>query len=243
MAMHGAAGQIPHYSARILEIRQETPRIKSFLLDCGTQPFRFHAGQWLDLFVELDGETRVGGYSMTSAPGDAPQFQLAVQYSPRHAVTRWLHENARAGDEVVVSAGQGPFYYEPAMGRRLVLLGAGIGVTPLVSIFRHAAREAPDAEVLLVHSVPNSDELLFRQELEGLAAAHPGLRYVPTVTGADDQWAGERGRIDGALLDELGAPGDGRYYFCGARGFIEDMSALLAGRGVPAKQLVFEKWW
>lgn len=243
MSTHGNGAEVPHYRARILEIRQETPRIKSFTLDCGDAPFAFHAGQWVDLFAQVDGETRVGGYSMTSAPAEAPRFQLAVQYSPRHAVTRWLHEEARVGDEVTVSAGQGPFFYEPAMGRELVLLGAGIGVTPLVSIFRHAAQVAPEARVLLVHSVAESAELLFREELRAVAVDRAGFDYVPTVTGGEQGWGGERGRIDAVLLDRLGATPRARYYFCGARDFIETMHTLLTGHGVPEAQQVFEKWW
>ena len=243
MSMHDNGADVPHYRARIREIRQETPRIKSFMLDCGDAPFGFHAGQWVDLFAEVEGQTRVGGYSMTSAPAEAPRFQLAVQYSPRHAVTRWLHEQAREGDEVVVSTGQGPFYYEPGMGRELVLLGAGIGVTPLVSIFRHAVQVAPEARVLLVHSVAQSDERLFPEDLTRIAGAHDGFRYVATVTGDESGWEGERGRIDQALLERLGCSATARYYFCGARDFIETMHDLLTARGVPASQQVFEKWW
>ncbi|HDP90151.1 MAG TPA: oxidoreductase [Thioalkalivibrio sp.] len=243
MVTHGPSGAVPHYHARIVDTCQETPRIRTFVLDCGDQPFAFRAGQWIDLFVEIDGRMQVGGYSMTSAPSAAPQFELAIQSSPRHAVTRWLHETARVDDEVVVSAGQGEFVFEAGMGRRVVLLGAGIGVTPLVSIFRHAAEVAPDIELLLVHSAVSADELPFAAELAATAARLPGFRYVPTLTGEDPRWQGERGRIDAAMLARLGAPVDARHYFCGARAFIEDMHALLTQRGVPGAQQVFEKWW
>jgi ferredoxin-NADP reductase len=243
MSQHDHAGGVPHYPARIVDIRQVSPRVKTVLLDCGDQPFGFCAGQWIDLFVEVDGRVQVGGYSMTSTPSLAPRFELAVQYSPRHAVTRWLHEAACVGDEVLVSVGQGDFCFEAGMSQRLVLLGAGIGVTPLVSIFRHAAETAPGIEVLLVHSVAVPAERLFADELAATAARLPGFRYVPTLTGEDGAWTGERGRIDAALLERLGAAVDARYYFCGAREFIEDMHALLTQRGVPADAQVFEKWW
>ena len=116
-------------------------------------------------------------------------------------------------------------------------------MTPLVSIFRHAARAAPDTEVLLVHSVVHSEELLFHHELETVAETYAASRYVPTVTGEEPGWKGETGRIDTALLERHVAPLDARYYFCGARDFIETMHALLVERGVPEDRQVFEKWW
>ena len=240
---HGNASSVPHLTARIVDLRQETPSIKSFVLAPADQAFAFRAGQWLDLFAEIDGQTRVGGYSMTSSPMQADRFELAIQYSPRHPVTRWLHETARVGDEVVVSVGQGPFFFEEGMSPRLVLLGAGIGVTPLVSIYRYAHELASVPAVTLVHSVSEPAELLFRADLERIAQMHPGFHYIPTVTRGARAWTGYSGRIDASMLERLGVQNDARYYFCGAREFIEDMNALLTARGVQAEQQVFEKWW
>jgi glycine betaine catabolism B len=151
--------------ARIEGIEQVTPLIKVFTLAADPQRFRARAGQWLDLAIPGAGEPLVGGYSVVSAPSADGRLQLAIKYADHHEATHHLHTVSRVGDEVFVTAGQGPFYFEPGMSREVVLLGAGIGVTPLMSILRLIHAEAPDVHVHLVYSVASRQEVLFADEL------------------------------------------------------------------------------
>lgn len=230
------------FEAVIVAVDRATPSVNSYVLSYGAAPFRFRAGQWIDLYVELEEGWRVGGYSMTSSPLQRGRIQLAVKRAAHHPVTRWLHERARVGARVRISNGQGEFVFERGMAESVVLLGGGIGVTPLVSIFRYIAEAAPEVRAILVHSVPEPDELIFRWELERLTLARPGLTYLPTVT-RDPRWTGRRGRIDAELLRALGDTRTTLYYYCGGREFIESMTRLLLDSGVEENRLRYEKWW
>jgi ferredoxin-NADP reductase len=231
-------------SATITSIRQETPSIKSFWLDFGGQPFRFQPGQWIDLYLDIDGKTAVGGYSMTSTPLQRGRLELAIKSSTHHAVTRHLHERARVGDRVRISEGQGPFYFRPGMARELVLLGAGIGVTPLISILRYIRDAEPEVGATLLYSVTEPEDILFRDELERVSAIRENLRCLFTLTGTPPPgWTGLTGRIDRELLDGLGLPRDAHFFYCGSRSFVDDMTAHLAGMGVSEDRLVYERWW
>ena len=226
----------------ISAIEQATPSVKIFRLDYDGLAFSFLAGQWIDLYVDIDGARKVGGYSITSSPARSGSIELAVKSSQRHPVTRWLHESARVGDTVEISTGQGVFVYLPEMSPRIVLVGAGVGVTPLISIFRYIADAVPETDVTLVYSIPSVDEYLFQQEIEALSQL-PNLHRLVTLTQADPAWRGRSGRIDAQLLQDAGTSNETLYYLCGPQGMVEDVSAVLASIAVPPSRIIYEKWW
>jgi ferredoxin-NADP reductase len=228
--------------ARVERIEQVTPLIKVFTLATDPERFQARPGQWLDLAIPLAGEPAVGGYSVVSAPSRDGRLELAIKYAQRHQATHHLHTSTGVGDRVFVTSGQGPFYFEPGMGREVVLLGAGIGVTPLISILRFIHAEAPDVRVHLVYSVCSRQEVLFAEELARLARA-PNIEVTLTVTRDAEDWRGHTGRISHRLLESLNLPRGALYYFCGSPGFIDDMAELLAEWGIPEAQLKYEKWW
>lgn len=232
------------YDAEIVEIRNESPTIKSFWLDYGDQPFTFIPGQWIDLYARIDGHDAVGGYSIVSEPSVQGRLQLAVKFSNSHVVTNYLHQRADIGDQVRISKGQGAFRYEPWMSKRLVLLAGGIGVTPLLSILRYVYKSAPDVSVTLIYSVSDPADILFRHELDLMSASRENIRCFYTVTRPNQyHWRGFEGRINRVLLDEVGVDNDALYYFCGPPMFVEDMAHDLIQDGLSKDRLVYEKWW
>jgi ferredoxin-NADP reductase len=124
-----------------------------------------------------------------------------------------------------------------------VLIGGGVGITPLLSIFRHVRDARLSTRVDLVYSVSDSREILCRDELETAVRSHDNLHVSITVTQPDAGWHGLTGRIDPVKLHALDVPDDTLYYLCGPKGMVEDMSALLHDLGVPMSRIIFEKWW
>ena len=231
------------FDAQIAAITPATPSIHVLRLAIPDPAFRFLPGQWVDLSIETDGTTHTSGYSITTSPIHQGTIELAIKASARHPVARWVHGRAAVGDHVRVSQGQGPFVYLPEMSDNVVLIGGGVGVTPLLSIFRHVRDADLPTRVHLVYSVSDSREILFRDELDAAARTHDNLHVSITVTQPDPNWHGLTGRIDPVKLHALDVPDDTLYYLCGPRGFVEDMSTLLHGLGVPMNRIIFEKWW
>ncbi|MBI3430864.1 MAG: hypothetical protein HY018_01470 [Hydrogenophilales bacterium] len=231
------------FDARIAAITPATPSIHTLRLAIPDAGFRFLPGQWVDLSIEVDGVTHTSGYSITTSPIHQGEIELAIKASARHPVARWIHERARVGDRVRVSQGQGPFVYLPEMSDNVVLIGGGVGVTPLLSIFRHVRDTALPTCAHLVYSVSDSREILFRDELEDAVRTHDNLHVSITVTQPDANWHGLTGRIDPVKLHALDVPDDTLYYLCGPKGMVEDMSTLLHDLGVPMNRIIFEKWW
>ncbi len=236
--------RLQKFIVRIASIKQETPTIKSFTLDYGQQAFQFLAGQWIDLSVEIAGKVETGGYSMTSSPLKKGTFELAIKQGARHPVTRFMYEQAQEGDTVTVSTGQGVFVYVPGMGEKIVLIGAGVGVTPLMSILRFVDDAALEVDATLVYSIPTADEFLFRTDLQQIEARNPHIQSLITVTQPDlENWQGRTGRIDSELLKQAGLSHETMYYLCGPQLMIEDVVTELKNIGVPESRIVYEKWW
>jgi ferredoxin-NADP reductase len=231
------------FDAQITAITPATPSIRTVRLAIADPAFRFLPGQWVDLGIDLDGTPHTAGYSITTSPVHDGAIELAIKASARHPVARWIHERAQVGDRVRVSQGQGPFVYLPEMSDNVVLIGGGVGVTPLISIFRHVRDAGLPTRTHLLYSVSDSREILFRDELEAAAREHERLHVSITVTRPDPAWHGLIGRIDPIKLHALDVPDDTLYYLCGPKGMVEDLSTLLHDLGVPMSRIIFEKWW
>ena len=230
--------------ATIATVSRETPTVMSFALDLGGREIGFSAGQWVDLFVTIDGAEAVGGYSITSSPAEQTSIRLAVKHDGSdHLVTNWLHDEARVGDVVEVSLG-GDFTYTPDEARSVVLIGGGIGMTPLMSIVRAVDEMARITCLTLVYSASSPDELLFHREIESIAARNDRIRCVFTVTRvAPDTWGGHTGRVDVEMLRSEGIDLDALFFICGPSAMIRDVAAMLTALGVPGSRVRYERWW
>ena len=231
------------FDAQIAAITSATPSIHVLRLAIRDAAFRFLPGQWVDLSIEVDGVTHTAGYSITTSPIHQGEIELAIKASTHHPVARWVHEQARVGDAIRISQGQGPFVYLPEMSDNVVLIGGGVGITPLLSIFRHVRDARLPTQAHLVYSVSDSREILFRDELDTATRSHDNLHVSITVTQPDADWHGLTGRLDPVKLHALDVPDDTLYYLCGPKGMVEDMSTLLHDLGVPMNRIIFEKWW
>ena len=231
------------FNAQVVSVTPATPSIRLLTLNIDNPAFRFLAGQWVELTRDIEDSPYTAGYSITNSPLYRGQIELAIKASAKHPLARWIHSRAMPGDSLQVTQGQGPFVYVPEMSDNLVLIGGGVGVTPLISIFRHVRDAALPTCTHLLYSVSDSREILFREELEAAARKHNNLRVSITVTHPDTQWQGLTGRIDPIKLHAIDMPDDTLFYLCGPKGMVEDLSTMLHELGVPMSRIIFEKWW
>ena len=229
---------------RIRSIRQETPTVKSYILDLEDQEFSFRPGQWVDCYVDAEGQRGVAGYTLTSSPTTEGTIELTVKWSEEREVTRFMHEEAETGDVIYVDGGQGDFYYLREMGDSVTLIAGGIGITPLMSMLRYVDEGTSDVRAKLFYSVKAPSEIIFRGQLEEIAERNELINCVFTVTQAGEEpWEGHAGRIDGGLLREEGVDLGGIFFICGPKPMGQDMKELLQGFGVAEERIRYEQWW
>ena len=244
---------------QVLSIHAWTPTLLTFRT---TRPagFRFTAGHYTRLGLGADEAVVWRPYSMASAPQDEFLEFIAVLV-PGGAFSEQL-KKLRVGDSLRVDKASYGFLTvnQLAPGRDLWLLASGTGLGPFVSILRDAAVWQDYARLILVHSVRQSAELAWRDEIAALPAKHGGtparLSYIPIVTREPGATA-LAARIplllaDGRLEATADSPlsiADSRLMVCGNPDLARELREFLGARGyatnrrgVPG-QMAFEKYW
>ncbi len=189
-------------------------------------------GQYISVGVTLpDGARQLRQYSLVNAAGS----DLTFAVKPAGEVSEWIRANLRVGDllDVTVPFGDLP---TPSPGAPLVLVSAGIGITPMISMLEHVAAEAPDTSVLVLHAdrCDTSHPLRERQRelVDALPNATLELWYEDGLT-ADDPRV-HAGRM---VLDGFHIPGDAHVYLCGVDGFVRAVREQLLQHRVSADRV------
>jgi ferredoxin-NADP reductase len=225
--------------ATVEQIVVETHRVKTFTLRL-PRWIRHRPGQHVDVrLVAPDGYQAQRSYSIASAPERKGVIDLTIELIPDGEVSPFFHEIVRIGDKIELRGPiGGPFTWTPALGGPLLLVGAGSGVVPLMSMLRHRANIAPDVPALLLYSSRSPEEVIYREQLGRWAATDPELQVVHTFTRASPPgWNGYTRRVDGKMLVEakgrIGKPS--HVYVCGPTGFVEAVAdGLVAMEVAPA---------
>jgi ferredoxin-NADP reductase len=204
--------------ARLVEIREETPDVQSFLLRPNRRWPGFAAGQHVSVALELRGVRHHRTFSLSSAPGDR-LLRLTVKRQPGGLVTNAMHERLAVGDVVELSPPAGDFVLPAPLPAKLLLLSAGSGVTPVASMLRDLRQRDPARDVVFVHVCRTPRDAIFAAEREALAAGMPRLRLVTHVTA-------ERGRLDADALVALVPDAAERHtLLCGPASFMAMVQA------------------
>jgi ring-1,2-phenylacetyl-CoA epoxidase subunit PaaE len=201
--------------------------------------FDFRAGQHLVLRRLVAGREERRTYSLCTAAGSGT-LQVAVKRLTGGAVSTWLTEQLRVGDEVEVLPPTGTFGPVLAAGNRRTygLIAVGSGITPLMSIASTVLEVEPGSEVVLVYGNRTSGEVMFLEELADLKDRHPGRLQVLHVLTAEQQEAELlNGRLDRARLRALLAAFVGvervdQWYLCGPQEVVADARGALLEAGV-----------
>lgn len=218
----------------VLAVLDETSDIRTFRL-LRPDGFAFEPGQFLMVRLLIEGKPVVRCYSISSAPEATGYLEISVK--GQGLVSRTLHATVRPGSTLSVRGPSGAFTYPPADERPLVLLAGGIGITPLMSMLRHAVAAEPGRSVTLLYSVRCAEEMAFGDELRSVAKRHPQARVAVTCTRGAPA-GGLSGRIDGALLRRFVAdPAHALYCVCGPLTMIAEMKAVLSSLAVPDAQV------
>lgn len=230
---------------RIAAIRRETTDVMTFRLTTprgGALPFQHLPGQYVNVSVDIDGHLAKRAYTIASSPGHPEYVEITAKREPFGVVSGYLHERARVGDELRVAGPHGYFVFTGTEADSVVLIGGGVGITPLMSIIRHLTDRAWGGDIFLLYSCKSAADVIFRDELASLQQQHPNLHVVTTLT--REEVPGTRtGRVTSALLSEL-VPGIAarRIHVCGPRPMIDAVKEMLSQLGVPASQVKTENF-
>ncbi|MGO4440390.1 MOSC domain-containing protein [Rhizobium sp. RAF56] len=179
-------------------------------------------------------------YSLSGKPGDT-HYRVSVKRETHGAASGFINDELKVGDVVQASAARGSFTLRPG-DTPVVLVSAGIGVTPVLAMLHALAAEASTREIWWLHGTRNGREHAFAGEacglLEALVHGHSHIRY--SAPRQDDRPGidfDSPGRLDVQALDSLGLPRNGDFYICGPTAFMDDLKAGLLGLGVTPDRI------
>jgi ferredoxin-NADP reductase len=226
---------LPWLIATVAELRSETATAKTIAFD--VPEWRGHlAGQHIDLRLTAeDGYVAQRSFSLASPAGEGTTIETTVQRVEEGEVSPFLVDELRVGDELELRGPIGGYFaWSPPGPRPLMLIAGGSGVVPLMSMLRTRRNARDGGPALLLYSSRSFDQILYRTELDELAAAPGAPTIVHTLTrGTPPGWIGEQGRIDRAMLARRGiaASENPDIFVCGPTPFVESVADHLLSLG------------
>lgn len=232
-------------SLRVANVFIETPAVKTFRFvnpAGGSIPFTFVPGQFLTLAVALAGKTIKRSYTIASSAAQRDYVEITVKREDMGAVSRYLHDRVAQGDLLQLSGPSGYFTFTGIESESIVLIGGGVGITPLMSIIRALTDRGWNKDIFLLYACRTTAEFIFREELESLQRRHANLHVVATMTRTEGTvWMGPKGRITKELLAEsISDLPSRRIHVCGPPPMMDAIRALLIELGVQRDHVFTE---
>lgn len=223
----------------VSEIEPVSPIAKRIRLvsDTGYLP-PFEAGQYINVFCEIDGARTSRPYSLSSSAKQRAYYEITVAAVEGGFVSGYLLRQLKVGDRLEANGPAGVFRYHPVFhSKRSVFLGGGSGITPFVSMIRTALESGEDRDITLLYGSRTEELAMYHGELAAFAEGHPNFHY--TLILSDEEKEGmEHGFIDAERIrahvpDIL----DCTYYMCGPAVMMEFCRKALDELQIPGRSI------
>jgi ferredoxin-NADP reductase len=219
-------------------VNDETPTIRTFRL-ARPEGFDFTAGQFLPVRVRAEGREHVRCYSISSSPEARGYLEISVRRIG--LVSGTLHATLRPGSMLAIKHPAGAFTYPAGEDRPLVFIAGGVGITPLMSMARHAVAAEPMRPVTLLYSIRTEEDFAFRDEIQFLDRRHPQFRAFVAVSEGPAGHGFFPGMLNESLFQttvpELAHT---TCMLCGPPPMRDALTAMLLDLGVPRPQIHYE---
>ena len=227
-------------------ILDETPVVRTFRLrapDEGNLPFQFIPGQFLNLAFGIGGARMNRSYSISSSPNEHAYVDLTIKREERGAVSRHIYDLLRVGDEIEAGGPVGTFTFTGKEAHNIVLISAGVGITPMMSISRYLSERSWAGDIFFIYGCRKPADFIFEKALAALAHDNPKLHVVVTMSRPTDAWKGPRGHLSKELfMKSVPNLASRRVHLCGPPSMMETTKALLTEIGVTADHLKTEQF-
>ncbi len=246
------ASALPRYwssgeiTVRCIQAIAETHDVKTFRFVAEPSAlFDYKPGQFVTLDLEIEGKRVMRSYSISSTPSRPHILEITVKRvpspinepdAPPGLVSNWLHEHITVGSQVKLTGVMGKFTCVDRTAQKLLFISAGSGITPMMSMSRWLCDTGANIDIIFIHSVRSPRNLIFRHELESMAARYNNFKLAVTTTDSEpgQAWAGYTGRLNDLMLQAIAPDLQERtVYLCGSNPFMEEVKTILETLGLP----------
>ncbi len=210
-------------------------------------PLAFRAGQYVNIAFPVNGEDQDPvdrSYSLSSSPTKPWTFEITVKRDSAGLVSPWVHENVKPGTVLEMLGPVGAFHLPDADRRaRYLLLAAGAGITPIMSMVRAIHSLPGTADVTVLYHGAAAGGFAFNKELGYIASVDSRIKVIYALgdRSKPEGWEGLTGRLTAAMLEEVAPDANGRQvYACGPEGYLNTATELLGKVGVDDTSIYME---
>jgi ring-1,2-phenylacetyl-CoA epoxidase subunit PaaE len=236
---------------RIKEKIQETSDSFSLVFEIPEKlkaKFQYKAGQFVTLFLDIDGQAVGRSYSLSSSPDWDQDFKISVKRVPQGLVSNFLGDHVDVGSQLQVTPPAGRFVLPKNLeGQSLVFFAAGSGITPIFSLIKSALKNSPSAKVFLLYCNRNENSIMFHRQIHELNHAHNDrFRFEYVLSQPIKSWDGPTGRVHANHIQDflvrMDVPKNSLAYLCGPEGFMATTEAALEMTGYHKEQIIKESF-
>lgn len=228
-----------HTRLRCVGVTDETPDVRTFQFVADPQrPFAYKPGQFMTVEVEMASRKVRRNYTIASSPSRPHVIAITVKRLRGGLVSSWLHEHLNEGDTLQAVVANGKFNCWDLRAGKVLMLSAGVGITPVMSMARWHTDVRADVDVVFFHSARTPADIVYRRELDLLQGPRFKVMFNCTQPPPEDAWTGLRGRVDATMLTTAVPDFRERAVFmCGPESYMASMRATLIDAGCPAEQI------
>ncbi|HHY0429197.1 TPA: MOSC domain-containing protein, partial [Vibrio parahaemolyticus] len=190
-------------------------------------------GQHLPIEVDINGKKIGRRYTLSSSPSRPGRYAISVKRIAGGRVSNALLDNLQVGDVLEAENPDGQFHLKTHDAQPLLLLSAGSGVTPMLSMVRYLADHNQLNDVVFYHQCRTEHDIPCRSELEELKREHSGLEVKICLTQPAVDWFGLKGRLSLSHIKQIKDVEQRQVFVCGPDGFMQKAKNLLLKKGLP----------
>jgi propane monooxygenase reductase subunit len=224
--------------ARVAAVEALTHDIRRLVLELPGE-LEFHPGQYVD--ISIPGTEAHRSFSMANLPSDPGRLEFMIKLYPDGRFSGLLASgDICAGTELEIRGPYGVFTLRDQSPRRLLFIGGGAGMAPILCLLRSLADRGIDRPAAYYYGARTEADLFHRDELAELVSRLPDFSFVPALSEGD--WDGETGLITDVVerceesFDAVDA------YICGPPPMVEAAQALLIAKGIPESRIYYDKF-
>ena len=243
-----AGGAALNAQFTVLNCFDETPDTKTFRLGMPNgQTFDYLPGQYITLSIIISGQEYKRSYSLASSPARSKIIEITVKRAPNGGiVSNWINDHLKIGDTLNLKGPFGKFSCLNQTCKKVLLIAAGSGIVPIMSMLRWLADTEAGVEIRLLLSFRTPEDIIYRDELMLIAARHKNINMAITLTTdaiARYQWRGLTGRINKKMINKLVPDLQERtVYLCGPDAFMTACKKKLLKLKLPSEQIFCESF-
>ena len=200
-------------------------------------------GQFLSFQWTIDGQRVTRSYTISSSPIHENYVEITPKRMENGCVSVFLNEQAMPGLAVEASGPYGRFYFDETLHKSIVLIAAGSGITPMISMLRYINDLKLATPVTLLYCVRTGADIIFESELVMLSRSLPNFKYEVCVSRPDPTWKGHSGRLTEEFVSQTVTDLDSHTFFlCGPKGFMDNARQILSTLGVNQDRIIQESF-